>query len=145
MENLTRTRHRIALVGKAGDAAGGFEEKGQGRRIELPPEPAGCVARGLGLMSGDVLARLIALGFDDANGLAIDEQNVVGRAGIGGVFAHSHAPRGAEVQGTKILHLPSSQGKACVDIGSGFGFGRHSIRTAATNSPRQSFRRHKAG
>ncbi len=81
----------VAVVGKANDLARRLEQETQ-RRIVLAPFQAGSgVALGLALYDGDVFTRTVFLGFNDTHGIAIDEQHVIRRAGIGGVFTDRDA------------------------------------------------------
>jgi hypothetical protein len=72
-------------------------------------------------MRGEALAFFLALGFDDADGFFVDEQHVVGRAGIGMPFADGLADTGAEVD--FLLHRPASLTKLLVNPVAGFLFG----------------------
>ena len=87
-EDFARARLGVAGVGKAGGDAGGFVEEGQRLFVIHPFEPGGGIAFGLRFVHGEVLAFGLALGFDDANGLFIDEKHVVGGARIRCPLAH---------------------------------------------------------
>ena len=83
------------------------------------------VALGLVFDHGDVFARFVALGFDHPDRLARHKQQVVGRAGIRGVFTHRHTAGRAQVEAAKVLHHPAGQREFGVDDLPGFCFGRH--------------------
>ncbi len=122
-EDFTRARLGVAGVGKTGDDAGGFVEEGQRLPVVQPLELGGGVAFGLRFVGGQMLALFLALGFDDADGLAVDEKHVVGGADIGVVFAHRLAGAAAEVDFAGRLHDPARLPEQRVDVVAGFLFG----------------------
>jgi hypothetical protein len=91
MEDFARTRRGVGVVGEADDLAGGLEQEAQRRVVLAPFEAGGGVALGLAFDRGEVFASAVLLGLDHAHGVAVDEQHVIGRAGVGGVFAHGDA------------------------------------------------------
>ena len=125
VEELARAGRGVGVVGEADDLAGGFEQEAQ-RRVALAPFELGRgVAAGLVFNGGEVFTGFVALGLDHAHGFAVDEQHVVGGAGVGGVFAHRHALRGPQVQGFHVLHDPAGLGQLLVDDDARFGFRGH--------------------
>jgi hypothetical protein len=72
-----------------------------------PFQLGGGVVGGLVLDGGDVLAEGFLLGLDDADRLAIDEEDVVGGAGVGGVFADGLAGPSLKLDGVFVLNGPS--------------------------------------
>jgi hypothetical protein len=77
----------VALIGEAGDDAGGFVDEGEGLGIVDPLELGGGVVAGLLFDGGDVVAPFRGFGFDDGGGLFVDEEDVIGWALVGLVFA----------------------------------------------------------
>ena len=67
--------------------------------------------------------RALRLGLDGADGLAIDEQQVVGLAGGQGKLAHRDPDGRAQVSPTPILHFPTGGSQKPVNIGPGSFFG----------------------
>lgn len=98
-----------------------------------PLEVGDGVARGLGLDSGDVLPRCVALGLDDADRLAVDEQHIIGGAAVGGVFPDRDARGCAEVELFHVLHGPARLLQTGIDAAAGPGFWRHEQRSGGTN------------
>jgi len=145
-ENLPRARLGVAGVGKAGDDAGGFVEEGQRLPVVDPFELGGGVAFGLGFVHGEVLTFGFTLGFDDADRLFVDEQDVVGRAGIGLPFAHGDPESGAEIDLALGLHHPAGGAQLRIDTVAGlllgvlvFAHGRRgAIRQSGDDSGRRS-------
>ena len=82
----------------------------------LDPFQLGCgVFAGLVLNGGDVVAESFLLGLGNAYGFSINEEHVVGRAAIGGVFADGLAFALIEVDGVLVLNGPASGAKLRVD------------------------------
>ena len=107
-EDFARARLGVALVGEAGEDAGGLVEEGQRAAGGLDPLQFGRgVVRGLFLDRGDGVAESLLLGLDDTDGLAVHEEDVVGRAGVGGVFADGLALAGVMVPLILGLHGPA--------------------------------------
>ncbi len=59
------------------------------------------------------------LRLDHADGLLIDKENVVGRAGIGGIFTDGDTGTGREVDFRFVLHDPTRGGEQAVDAVAG--------------------------
>jgi hypothetical protein len=131
VEDFARARRGVGVVGEADDLAGGLEQEAQRRVVLAPFEVGGGVTLGLSLGGGEVLASAVFLGFDHAHGVAIDEQHVVGRAGVGGVLAHGHAKGRSKVELPSCPARPSRPARAWVDLLPGFGFWRHACRRIA--------------
>ena len=123
-EDLAGAGLGIALIGEAGDDAGGLVEEGQRHTGGLNPlQLGGGVVGGLVLGDGDVGAEGFLLGLGDADRLAVDEQHVVGGAGVGGVFADGLALAGVEIDGVLRLHDPTGGPELRVDGVAGDLFG----------------------
>jgi hypothetical protein len=120
-EDFTRARLGVAAIGKAGNDAGAFVEEGQRRLIVHPLKFGGGITFGLRLVRGEALAFFLALGLNDADGLFVDKQHIVGRAGIGMPFADGLADTGAEVD--FLLNRPAGLAKLLVNPVTGFLFG----------------------
>ena len=66
--------------------------------------------------------RALRLGLDGADGLAMDEQQVVGLAGGQGKLAHRDPDGRAQVSPTSVLHFPAGGSQKPVNIGAGSFF-----------------------
>jgi hypothetical protein len=87
---------------------------------------------GLHLDAGERLA--LFLGFDHADGVSVDVEEVVGRvvAGLQQELADRDATRGMEVDGFGILHSPAGSGKGFIDALAGAIFRLHgTLKSAA--------------
>ena len=110
-EDLAGAGLGVALVGEASDDAGAFVEERERDAGGLNPlELRGGILGGLVFHRRDVLAEGLFLGLDHADRLAVDEQDIVGGAGVGGVFADGLA--GALVQVDRVLGLDGPAGGA---------------------------------
>lgn len=123
-EDLPGPGPRIANVPEPGDLAVAFVDEGQGIVILEPFEAAGGVAGRLFSHYRQILPLFRPLGLDDAHRLTIHKQYIIGRAGVGGEFAHGHAQAAAEVHLLSVLHRPAGLGQHGVDFLAGFLFGR---------------------
>ncbi|MFG6414609.1 hypothetical protein ACG02S_11950 [Roseateles sp. DC23W] len=83
------------------------------------------VALGLRLGDDELLAGVVALGLHDADRLAVHEQHIVGRTGVGRELAHRHARRRAQVEAGVVLHLPAGGAQAFIDDLAGLGLWGH--------------------
>jgi len=83
------------------------------------------------------VSSLVALGLDHAHGFALDEQHVVCRACIGGVFTHRHANAGTKVQLFGVLDDPTRRLKFLVDEQTRSGFRRHGFPSRFASRPPQ--------
>ena len=91
-KDFARAGLGVALIGEAREDAGGLVEKGERLAGALDVfEFGGAVFGGLFLDRGDVVAERFALGLVDADRLAVEEEDVVGGAGVGGIFANGLA------------------------------------------------------
>ena len=115
----------VAAIGEADELASAFKQKRQRGLVLAPFERGAGVALGLRFVRGEVGALLVALGLDDAHGNAVDKQHVIGRAGVGRVFAHRNPRSRAEVDFFEVLHLPAGLRELVVDAFPGFGFWCH--------------------
>ena len=61
-------------------------------------------------------ALVVGLGFDDANSLLVCEQNVIGRANIRLVLAHSNAEACVEIKCILVLNMPTGRPQAFIDL-----------------------------
>jgi len=123
IEHFARARLGIAAIGKTGDDAGALVQERQRLLVVDPLELGGGVAFGLRFVRGEALAFFLALGFDDADGLLVHEQHVVGRTDIGLVFAHCQPQPCAQVYFLCRLHNPTRLLQQRVDGVAGFLFG----------------------
>ena len=92
--------------------------------IVHPLEAGSGVTAGLLLDRGDVLAPMLRLGFDHANGFVADEENVVGRTDIGLVFTNGDTGAGTEVDLLLVLNQPACLLQHQVDLVARSLFGR---------------------
>ena len=117
-------RHRVEPAGEAGLGAGGLvaerqravhRERGQFLGVGGP------VLAGLGLHPDERAARL--LGLDHPHRLALHEQHVVGRPGLGGHLPHGHALRGGHRRVLVVLNDPPARAELLVDLHAGASLG----------------------
>jgi hypothetical protein len=96
----------VALVAEVGFDAGRLVGEGQGIGPALrdPFHRGGVAGRLLG-DGGESGA--FFLGFDDAEGLAVDEEDVVGRSAVGLHFPDGDAARGGEIERGDVLDCPA--------------------------------------
>jgi hypothetical protein len=115
-EDLAGAGLGVALVGEADDDAGGLVEEGQGRAGVLHPfQFRGGVVGGLVFGDGDGLAEGFFFCLDHSDGLAVNEEHVVGGTGVGRIFADGLALASAEVDRVFRLHGPARGAQLCVD------------------------------
>ena len=141
IEHLPGARSRVASVGETGDHPGAFIHEGQGGAVAQPLEFCGRVTPGLLLNRRDLLAPVFRLGLDHADGFPVDEEHVVGRAGICLIFTDGDAESGAEVDFR--LDLPAGLFQHRVDGVARLLFGgpvlvRHCVGHSAQNGRRWS-------
>ena len=123
-KDLARAGLGVALVGEAGEHAGGFVKKRERRAVGLHPlQLGGGVFGGLVFDAGDGVAERFLLRFDHADRLGIDKEHVVGRTGVGEVFADGLACAFAKVDGVLVLHGPSRSAQLRVNRIAGDLFG----------------------
>ena len=113
-EDLPGSRIRVAAVREPRDLSRALVEKRQRLGIGHPLELGVGVPFRLLLDGRDPFAPGIRLGFDDADGLPVAEEDVVGGAGVGRVLAHCDARSGAEVDGIPVVHVPARRPEAIV-------------------------------
>ena len=106
-EDFAGARLRVALVGEAGEDAGGLVEEREWLALIYPLELGGGVFTGLVLKGGDVLAEDFFLGLDDSNRFAGDEENIVGGTGVCRILANRLPLTVAEIDGAFLLDSPS--------------------------------------
>jgi hypothetical protein len=125
VEDLARAWCGIGIFCKANDLTRRLKQEAQ-RCIVLAPFEVGYgVTLSLGFNNGEVFARAVFLGLDNTHGLAVDEQHIVSRAGIGGVFAYRHTHRCAEVELLHVLNDPARLLQLLVDLLACFSFWCH--------------------
>lgn len=122
MEDFTRTRYRVGPIGETNDLPGGLEQKTQRCIVFSPFERGIGVALGLAFDNSDVFASAVFLGLDHPHRLAVDEQHIVGRAAVGGVFAHGNANCCAEVELFIVLNDPAGLFQLLVNLLACLGF-----------------------
>jgi len=64
----------------------------------------------------DLVAPLPRLGFDNADGLFINEQRVVGRTDIGLVLANGNPQARVEIDGLPVLNNPADLDQTLIDL-----------------------------
>ena len=115
-EDTARTRGGIAFVAEESLDAGGFVEEGQLARADGLDE-VGQIHRVMrGLLGNARQQRAFLLGFDDADGLAIDQQQVIAGAGLERCFAQRDALPGGEIHRLVILRGPAGRDELGVDL-----------------------------
>ena len=107
-EDAARARMRVAFVAEESLDAGGFVEEREARRLNRREEVWKILAVAAGLI-GDTRKRgACFLGLDDADRLAVDEQQVVAAAALQRHFAQRDAAPGGEVERLVILNDPAA-------------------------------------
>ena len=122
-EGLPRTRIRVAPVREPRDLPRALVEKGQRFGVRDPLELGLGVALRLLFDGCELGAPVVRLGLHDADGLSVNEENIVGRSDIGLVFARRDAKTRSEVERVFVLHVPSRSPEAVVDPVAGDLFG----------------------
>ena len=106
-------------ISEPGDDAGALVDERQ-RLVVVDPFQLGFgVARRLLFNRGDVLAPVLGLGLDDADGAFVNEENVVGGANVRPVLADRDARTGIEVDRLFVLNLPAGRLQHPVDVVAG--------------------------
>ncbi len=119
-EHPSSGRLGIHAAGEPGLVAGGLVAVGHTAVDQVGRQgvgQVGLVLDGLPLHTREGGALLFRL--DDPNGLAVHEQHVVGRAGVGDQFPHGDARAGVEVHGLVVLHNPAGRRQHRVDTDAG--------------------------
>lgn len=121
-EDRARAGVGVALVAEVGFDAGGFVGEGQGIGPTLrDPVLGGSVA---GTLLGDSGERgAFFLGFDNAEGLAADEEDVVSGAAVGLHFADGDSAGGGEIEVANALNRPARRAQLSVNGHTGLLFG----------------------
>ena len=118
-----RTRIGVAPVREPRNLPRAFVEKGQRCGVRDPLELGAGVSLRLLFDCRESSPPAVRFGLDDANGLSVNEEHVVGRSDIGLVFAHRDAKARGEVDGIPVLHMPARSPEAVVDPVAGDLFG----------------------
>lgn len=116
-EGVASARLWVEAVGEVGLDTGGFvEERQRAAPGGQAVRQAGGVSRRLTFYSGQGGAGLF--GFDDACGLAVDVEQVVGEtvARVQGEFTQGDAATGMDVRLVDIEDLPAGQRQQLVDL-----------------------------
>lgn len=121
-EDGARAGVGVALVAEVGFDAGGLVGEGQGIGPALGDPFVGIGVAG-GLLGDSGEGRAFFLGFDDAERLAIDEEDVVGGAAVGLHFADRDAAGGVEIERGDVLDRPARGTQEGVDCFAGLLFG----------------------
>jgi hypothetical protein len=110
------------------DGAGGFIGERQRQLVsrKVVRETVGVLAR-LRLDAGQ--REIFRFGLDNADGLALDVEHVVGDAGLQRKFTHGHSAAGGDVHVGVVLHEPAAQRQLLVNLLTCFLFGRHGRRS----------------
>ena len=90
-ENFARARLGVTSIGETGNRPGALIQKRQGLAIADPFQFGGGVFGGLFFHRSELVAVLFGFGFDNANWLAVDEQNVIGGTCVGLVLPNGLA------------------------------------------------------
>jgi len=126
-EDAAGARVRVAFVAEERFDAGGFveERKGSDAGGEERGQEIGERGGVVGGLLGDAGERGAGLlGFDHANRLAADEEQIIAGAGLELDFAEGDAGTGGKVDGFDILNDPAGRDELGVDLLAGLGFGR---------------------
>ena len=124
-EDAPRTRFWIVLVAEESLDASGFVKERQ-RAGESGGEKfrqAGGVTPGLLGDNGKRRARLFR--FDDAQGFAIHEQEIIAWAGVERNFAQRNAASGGKIHRFEILHDPTGREEHRINLLAGFFLWSH--------------------
>lgn len=113
------SRSGVAPVGEPGDLPGVLGEERQWLGIGHPFELGVGVPFRLLLNDGYPFTLGVRFGFDDADGLPVAEEDVVGGASIGRVFAHCDARSRAEVDGIPVRYVPPRRPEAIINAVAG--------------------------
>jgi hypothetical protein len=106
----------IATVREASDNAGALINEGQRLLAVNPFELRSSVPGGLVLHGRDLVAPVFGLGFNDADSLLFQEQNVIGRTYVSLVLANRDAGAGVEVQRIPVLNDPPCLDQFRIDL-----------------------------
>ncbi len=96
----------IGKVGKSCDFACAFKNVRQRIVIDVFKIGFGVILR-LRFMNRQAMAFFLPLGFNDADGFAINKENIINRTDVRRVFAHGNSQTGIEIDCFSILHLPA--------------------------------------
>lgn len=119
-ENFAGARFRIALIGEAGDDAGGFVEEGEWLAAVLDPFQFGDgVILRLVFDGGDVLTERFLFRLDHTDGFAIHEEHIIGRTGVSVVFPDRLTRALGWINGIFILHVPARGAKLRINLVAG--------------------------
>jgi len=91
----------------------------------MPFEAGGSVAFGLDFGCGKVFTGAVFLGFNHTASHALHKQHIIGRTGIGGIFAHRHAYTCRLVELLHILNNPAVLFELQIDLLARLCFGSH--------------------
>ena len=115
-KDLARPRLGIASIGEPGNDPRAFINEGKWLLVLYPLELRAGIAGGLFLNRRDLVAPIFRLGFDDPNGLAIDEQGVVCWTDIGLEFPDRDAWPDVKVDVLVTLNFPARFNQHGVDF-----------------------------
>jgi len=118
-EYLAGARLRVSGISKAGNHSSAFVKERQRLLILNPFELRVAVARRLLFDGRDVLAEVLFLGLDDADGGFIHEKHVISGADVGLIFANGDAWPGVEVDCPLVLHDPAAFAQHQIDAVAG--------------------------
>ena len=114
-EHFARPRVGIACVGEASDLAGAFVEEWQRLGVRQPFQLGVGVTRGLLFDCREFRPPTVRLGFDDADGLPVCKQDIVGRPNFSLILADSDAKTSVEIESVLVLHMPARLVEPTVD------------------------------
>ena len=116
VEHFAGAGFGVAAVGKPGNDACAFVQKGQWLLVVDPFQLGTGIACGLVFYLGDFVAVIFFFGFNHANGFFVHKQHVVGRPNVGLVFTHRKALPGTEIDFFGRLNHPACQLELRIDV-----------------------------
>src|ERR1700683_2055831 len=118
-EHLSRPRPRVTPVREPRDDAGALVNERQPFLVLDPLESRAGVAFSLFLSCRDLVAPVFGLRLNNADGAAINEQDVVSGTDVRRVFPHGNPLAGVEVKRILALDMPTNFGQPSVDLVAG--------------------------
>ena len=107
------------FVAKQGNFARTFVKQGQGFAIFDPFQFGRGIFGRLFRHHIDILTHFKALGLDDADGLALDEKQIIRRSFVGRIFTYGNACGLAKIDLVFILYRPPGVSKHAINLAAG--------------------------